>query len=178
MAEAAIGLGSNLGDRAGYLVAALQAIDERPDCSLVAVSSAYRTRPWGKTDQGEFLNLGAIIETRLAPLDLLAAVKGIEQALGRTAGERWGPREIDIDLLVMDGVSLESEMLTLPHPRMAERLFVLKPLAEIADQLIVRGQRVDELAAALKAKAGAGDCTIDAEASARILSGFRSIRGS
>tara|TARA_R110000803_G_scaffold66587_3_gene128119 strand:+ start:1758 stop:2294 length:537 start_codon:yes stop_codon:yes gene_type:complete len=178
MAEAALGLGSNLGDRAGHLAAALRAIDAQPDCSLVSVSSAYRTQPWGKTDQGEFLNLCAIIETRLTPLDLLGAVKGIEQALGRTAGERWGPREIDIDILMMDGLVLEDETLTLPHPRMAERLFVLVPLAEIAPDLVVAGQRADELAMALKTKAGADDCTIDAEASARIRSGLSPIRGS
>ncbi|MBU2606440.1 MAG: 2-amino-4-hydroxy-6-hydroxymethyldihydropteridine diphosphokinase [Alphaproteobacteria bacterium] len=178
MAEAAISLGSNLGDRAAYLAAALQAIDARPDCALVAVSSVYRTLPWGKTDQGEFLNLCAIIETRLAPLALLDVVKGIERTLGRTERERWGPREIDIDLLVFDGVTQDSEMLTLPHPRMAERLFVLAPLAEIAPGLVVAGQRVDELAAALETKVGAGDCAIDAEASARIRSELSPIRGS
>jgi 2-amino-4-hydroxy-6-hydroxymethyldihydropteridine diphosphokinase len=178
MAEAALSLGSNLGDRAGHLVAALQAIDARTDCSLVSVSSVYRTRPWGKTDQGEFLNLCALVETHLAPLDLLAAVKDIERALGRMERERWGPREIDIDLLVMEGAECETETLTLPHARMAERLFVLKPLAEIAPQLIVHGRRVDELAADLQTKAGAGDCTNDAEASARIHSRLLSIRGS
>lgn len=178
MAEAAISLGSNLGGRAGYLAAALHAIDARPDCALVAVSSVYRTQPWGKTDQGEFLNLCAIIDTCLAPLALLDVVKGIERTLGRRQGERWGPREIDIDLLVMDGAALESEALKLPHPRMAERLFVLAPLAEIAPELVVARQRVGALAMALKAKAGAGDCTIDAEASARIRSELSSIRGS
>lgn len=178
MAEAAISLGSNLGSRAGYLTSALHAIDARPDCSLVAVSSVYRTQPWGKTDQGEFLNLCAIIDTCLAPRALLDVVKRIERTLGRTQGERWGPREIDIDLLVFDGVTQDSEMLTLPHPRMAERLFVLAPLAEIAPGLVVAGQRVDELAAALETKAGAGDCTIDAEASARIRFELSSIRGS
>jgi 2-amino-4-hydroxy-6-hydroxymethyldihydropteridine diphosphokinase len=178
MAEVAISLGSNLGDRAAYLLAALQAINERPECSLISVSSVYRTQPWGKTDQGEFLNLCAIIHTRLAPLDLLGAVKGIEQALGRTAGERWGPREIDIDLLVIEGVTRESETLTLPHPRMAERLFVMAPLAEIAPDLVLGGQRMDELATALQTKAGAGDCTIDAEASARMHSELSRIRGS
>lgn len=178
MAEAAISLGSNLGDRTAYLVAALQAIDARPDCLLVSVSSVYRTQPWGKTDQGEFLNLCAIIDTSLAPLALLDVVKGIERTLGRTESERWGPREIDIDLLVFDGVTRESEVLTLPHPRMAERLFVLAPLAEIAPGLVVAGQRVDALAAVLETKAGAGDCTIDAEASARIRSGLSPIRGS
>lgn len=178
MAEAAISLGSNLGDRAAYLAAALRAIDVRPECSLISVSSVYRTQPWGKTDQGEFLNLCAIIETRLAPLALLDVVKGIERTLGRTEGERWGPREIDIDLLVIADVTCESETLTLPHPRMAERLFVLAPLAEIAPELVVAGQRVDELAMALKTKAGAGACKIDAAASARIRSEVSPIRGS
>ena len=178
MAEVAISLGSNMGDRAAYVVAALKAIDSRADCSLVSISSVYRTQPWGKTDQGEFLNLCAIIETRLAPLALLDVVKGIERTLGRTEGERWGPREIDIDLLVMEGVTRQSERLTLPHPRMVDRLFVLAPLAEIAPGLVVAGQRVDALAATLKTKAGADDCTIDAEASARLHSEVSMIRGS
>jgi len=178
MAEVAISLGSNIGDRAAYLAAALHAINARPDCALVSVSSVYRTLPWGKTDQGEFLNLCAIIDTRLGALSLLDVVKGLERTLGRTEGERWGPREIDIDLLVMEDVTRESDALTLPHPRMAERLFVLTPLAEIAPGLVLAGRRVDGLAAALQTKAGAGDCTIDAEASARIHSGLPSIRGS
>mgnify|MGYP003659155532 FL=1 len=168
MAEAALSLGSNLGDRAGFLAAALKAIDARPDCSLVSVSSVYRTRPWGRTDQGDFLNLCALVETRLAPLDLLAAMQGIEQALGRTAGERWGPRVIDIDVLVMDGVTLESEALTLPHPRMAERLFVLMPLAEIAPETKVAGKPVRQTARELEAAGRPDDCVMDVDASMTI----------
>jgi 2-amino-4-hydroxy-6-hydroxymethyldihydropteridine diphosphokinase len=168
MTEAAIALGSNLGDRTGFLAAALRALGSRADCSVRIVSSAYRTRPWGKTDQGEFINLCALIDTSLAPHDLLAAVKGIEKSLGRTATERWGPREIDIDLLAMTDVVLETKALSLPHPRMADRLFVMMPLAEIAPDLEFNGQRVAARADALRATAKPHDCVLDAAATAHL----------
>ena len=168
MAEAALGLGSNLGDRVGHLVTALRAIDALPGCFRVRSSSVYRTRPWGNTDQDDFLNLCAMIETDLAPLDLLAAVKGIERDLGRVERERWGPREIDIDILTMDGVTLESDVLTLPHARLTERLFVLMPLAEIAPDMMLNGTPIKETARALEAAGRPDDCVLDAEASATI----------
>jgi len=164
MTKAAIALGSNLGDRTGFLAAALRAIDALPGCELSMVSSAYKTRPWGKTDQGEFINMCALIETSLAPTDLLAAVKDVESSLGRTASERWGPREIDIDLLIMPGVEMRTGMLTLPHPRMSERLFVVAPLAEIAPGMMLGAQRMDARAAGLAAAARPNDCIVDDDA--------------
>ncbi|WP_051614823.1 2-amino-4-hydroxy-6-hydroxymethyldihydropteridine diphosphokinase [Hyphomonas chukchiensis] len=172
MAEAALGLGSNMGDRVDHLVTALRAIESIPGCFRVRSSSVYRTRPWGKTDQDDFLNLCALIETDLAPLDLLAAVKGIERDLGRVERERWGPREIDIDILTMDGVTLESDVLTLPHARINERLFVLMPLAEIAPGLVVNGVPVKETARALEAAGRPDDCVLDADATDAIRAAF------
>lgn len=123
---------------------AVDALDAMDRICVTARSSLYATPPWGVEDQPDFVNACALVETDLAPLDLLAACKDLEVALGRVPGARWGPRLIDIDVLWMDGVVLESERLTLPHPRMTERAFVLVPLAEIAPELVVRGRTVAE----------------------------------
>ena len=168
MTEAAIALGSNVGDRAGFLASALRAIGALPGCRLTRISSAYKTRPWGKTDQGEFINMCALLDTDLSPTDLLAAVKDVESSLGRTASERWGPREIDIDLLIIPGVEMRTEYLTLPHPRMSERLFVIAPLAEIAPDLTLGKQRMGAWVKALQAAARPNDCIVDDDATERI----------
>lgn len=123
---------------------AVDALDAMDRISVTARSSLYATPPWGVEDQPDFVNACALVETDLAPLDLLAACKDLEVALGRAPGARWGPRLIDIDVLWMEGVSLERERLTLPHPRMTERAFVLVPLAEIAPELVVSGRTVAE----------------------------------
>lgn len=141
--RSALAFGSNLGDSAGMIGRAIDALDAMTNVSVTARSSLYATPPWGVEDQPDFVNACALVETDLAPLELLAACKDLEVALGRVPGERWGPRLIDIDVLWMDGVSLESERLTLPHPRMTERAFVLVPLAEIAPDLVVGGQSVE-----------------------------------
>ena len=148
--RAALAFGSNLGDSAGMIGRAIDALDEMVDVSVTARSSLYATPPWGVEDQPDFVNACALVETDLAPLDLLSACKDLEVALGRVPGERWGPRLIDIDVLWMDSVSLESEHLTLPHPRMTERAFVLVPLAEIAPELVVGGRSVVDWCADLK----------------------------
>ncbi|QYJ01865.1 2-amino-4-hydroxy-6-hydroxymethyldihydropteridine diphosphokinase [Thalassovita mediterranea] len=150
MTRAALAFGSNLGDSAGMIGRAIDALDEMVDVSVTARSSLYATPPWGVEDQPDFVNACALVETDLAPLDLLSACKDLEVALGRVPGERWGPRLIDIDVLWMDSVSLESEHLTLPHPRMTERAFVLVPLAEIAPELVVGGRAVADWCADLE----------------------------
>jgi len=127
-----LGLGSNLGDRDAHLRAALAAL--APYVRIDRVSSVYETAPLHVLDQPDFHNIACRGETRLAPLALLRAAKGIERALGRVPGPRYGPRIIDIDLLLYDEATLETPELTLPHPRMAERAFVLVPLAEIAPE--------------------------------------------
>lgn len=142
-------LGSNMGDKAAYLTAARQAIGELPGTRVTSESSLYHTAPVGKTDQDWFLNQVLRVETRLAPRELLRSCLAIETKLGRVRLERWGPRVIDIDLLVYDDVTSDDEELTLPHPRMAERAFVLVPLAELDPELRVGGRSVAELLAAL-----------------------------
>lgn len=123
---------------------ALRALDARSDCRVVAVSRLYRTPPWGKTDQDWFFNACAEVETTLDPEALLAACLDIERAMKRVRMERWGPRTIDIDLLTFGDLNRASATLTLPHPRMTERGFVLKPLADFAADLAVEGRTVRE----------------------------------
>jgi 2-amino-4-hydroxy-6-hydroxymethyldihydropteridine diphosphokinase len=148
-----LALGGNVGDKAATLRKALRALDAEPDIALTAVSRLYRTAPWGKTDQEWFVNACALGLTSLAPEALLERVKALEVELGRVAAERWGPRVIDIDLIAYDDVSLKTERLTLPHPELFNRAFVLVPLAEIAPDLVIEGVLVGEAAARLKAEA-------------------------
>ena len=130
MARAFLGLGSNVGDRAEYLRHALRALAEQ--MKMVRVSSLYETEPWGYKDQPWFLNAVCEVETALRPEDLLAAVKQTERELGRTEGPRFGPRVADIDILCYDDPVVETPDLQIPHSRLADRRFVLVPLAEIA----------------------------------------------
>jgi 2-amino-4-hydroxy-6-hydroxymethyldihydropteridine diphosphokinase len=131
-----LGLGSNLGDRAAFLKAALEGIAALPGTEVVRVSAFRETEPWGVADQPRFLNAVAEIRTPLAPQDLLAALKRIEREVGRTCTFRWGPREIDIDLLLFGGRRLQAPGLTLPHPHILERDFVWQPLQEIAPDVV------------------------------------------
>lgn len=132
MARAGIGLGSNLGDPAANVRAAIEKLSEVG--TVAARSRLYRTKPWGRTDQPDFCNAAAIVETQLPPRELLERLKTLEQTLGRTPSERWGPRAIDFDILFYDGVLIDEPGLQLPHPRLLERAFVLVPLAEIDDR--------------------------------------------
>lgn len=143
-----LSLGSNLGDRDAYLSEAVNALAEVPGVALVATSSRHETDPVGEVDQPAFLNMAAEIETDLAPLELLNAVKAIESRLGRQPTYRWGPRVIDIDLILWEQCRFESETLVLPHPAFRDRAFVLKPLAEIAPGAVdpITGKTVAELA--------------------------------
>jgi len=145
--EAYIALGSNLGDARGNVQGALDAIARLPGTKLLGHSSLYLTPPWGLLEQPPFINAVARIDTALSPHDLLDALLAIERAAGRVrAGERWGPRTLDLDVLHMDGVLLEDERLTLPHPRIHERAFVLVPLNDLAPNLVLPGQgRVADL---------------------------------
>ncbi len=147
IAHAAIALGGNVGDVASAFAQALAALDAMPGVRVTARSSVWRTPPWGKTDQPDFLNMCALVETRLAPHDLLAACLALEAHAGRVRAERWGPRVLDVDVLTYGDVTLDDGRLTLPHPRMSERAFVLVPLAEIAPQMRLGGECVLELAA-------------------------------
>jgi 2-amino-4-hydroxy-6-hydroxymethyldihydropteridine diphosphokinase len=149
--RAALALGGNVGDVANAFVHALSALEANNGLRIVARSNVWRTPPWGKIDQPDFLNMCALVETQLSPRDLLALCLDVETQGGRIRKERWGPRLIDIDVLACDDVIWHDEALTLPHPRMSERAFVLVPLAEIAPDWMIEGVRVDALAAVVDA---------------------------
>ena len=151
--RAYIALGSNLGDSATLVRDAMVALGRLPGTRLVAASGLYLTPPWGMTEQPSFVNAVAGVETTLAPKALLEALLDTERAFGRVRdGERWGPRTLDLDLLLHGDRVLDEEGLTLPHPRLAERAFVLLPLAEIAPALDIPGKgRVADLLARLDA---------------------------
>lgn len=135
-----IGLGSNLSDPIAQLRAALAALGRLPSSRLVAVSRMYRNPPMGPADQPDYVNAVARLDTELSPRALLEALLGIEQAQGRVRdGERWGPRTLDLDLLVYGRSRLEEPGLTVPHPGLPARGFVLYPLREIAPELDVPG---------------------------------------
>nr|WP_279237543.1 2-amino-4-hydroxy-6-hydroxymethyldihydropteridine diphosphokinase [Dyella sedimenti] len=144
-------MGSNLGDARGHVLGALDALARLPGVRVLARSPLYLTPPWGVLEQPPFVNAVAHVDTVLAPQELLDALLVIERAAGRVRdGERWGPRTLDLDVLHMDGVEQADERLTLPHPRIHERAFVLLPLNDLAPGLELPGQgRVAELLAAL-----------------------------
>ncbi|GLQ52284.1 2-amino-4-hydroxy-6-hydroxymethyldihydropteridine diphosphokinase [Dyella flava] len=145
--RAYVALGSNLGDSRQQLFRAIAALASLPHTRMLAHSHIYRTPPWGVHDQPDFLNAVVALETPLAPHDLLDALLEIERTAGRERnGERWGPRILDLDLLHVAGETVNDERLTLPHPHLSERAFVLLPLNELAPELEIPGQgRVADL---------------------------------
>jgi 2-amino-4-hydroxy-6-hydroxymethyldihydropteridine diphosphokinase len=147
-----IGLGSNMGDRQANLRAALHAL--HPAVQVLAQSPVYETAPWGYTDQPDFLNQVVKAETELTPHALLDSLKSIETALGRTPTFRYGPRPIDLDILLYDDLVLDTTNLTLPHPRLTQRAFVLVPLADLAPDLRPPRSRktIRQMLAALEAQ--------------------------
>lgn len=130
-----LGLGSNVGDRASAIAGALRKLPVY-GLQVLARADLFETEPWGVTTQPRFLNSACIVSTPLPPLLVLGAVKAIERALGRTPTLRWGPRIIDIDLLIYKDVTMTTPELTLPHPGLTERASVLVPLAQIAPDLV------------------------------------------
>ena len=142
-----IGLGANLGHRAKNLRAALALLAAEEGVHVERVSSFYETAPWGGVAQPPFLNAAAMLVVDLPVSALLAVCQRIEQTLGRVRTVRWGPRCIDIDLLHVPGFTCQTTTLTLPHPYLTERAFVLLPLAEIAPTLVIFGKRVTDWAA-------------------------------
>jgi 2-amino-4-hydroxy-6-hydroxymethyldihydropteridine diphosphokinase len=140
VARAFVGLGANLGDRQGTMRRALELLAATGGVEVVAVSTLRETEPVGYTDQPSFLNGAAEVETTLRPRELLDALLDVERELGRERRKRWGPRTIDLDLLLYGGEQVDEPGLTVPHPRLHERRFALEPLAELDRGLEVPGR--------------------------------------
>ena len=155
--EACIALGGNIGDVAAAFSQAIAALNAVPGVHVLHISSNHTTAPVGPIPQASYLNAAAVLQTTLSPHDLLAALHTIERSHGRNRAteQRWGPRTLDLDLLTYGGLSIYEPGLTLPHPRLHERLFVLAPLAEIAPDLVVPGlgKSVEELKRANECRA-------------------------
>jgi 2-amino-4-hydroxy-6-hydroxymethyldihydropteridine diphosphokinase len=153
MAEALIALGGNVGDVRDTIRNALAMLDEGPQVRLITRSRSYLTPPWGDTNQPPFVNCCAALETTLSPHELLARVQEVERAFGRDRPNerRWGPRTLDIDIIAYDDVTVNDPDLTLPHPGVFERAFVLVPLADIAADREIAGVRVKDALAKVDA---------------------------
>lgn len=153
MTEAFVAFGGNVGDVRATIDRAIATFCDGEDVRLLVRSSDYRTRPWGVEHQPAFVNVCIAIETSLAARALLDRAQRVERALGRDRGmeRRWGPRPIDIDLVAYDDLALDEPDLTLPHPRLFERAFMLVPLAEIAPGRVIAGRRVRDALAQVDA---------------------------
>jgi 2-amino-4-hydroxy-6-hydroxymethyldihydropteridine diphosphokinase len=153
MTQALLALGGNVGDSRAILDRAVALLCDGVEVRLTARSSDYRTPPWGFKYQPPFVNLCIAVETTLDPRDLLARTQSVELQLGRDRAheKRNGPRTADIDILAYDDLALDLPNLTLPHPRLFERAFVLVPLAEIASDRLIAGRRIGDAARALEA---------------------------
>ena len=136
MAKVHMGIGSNLGDREGNVKKSLSMLEQR-GVAVMKLSSMYETKPWGVTDQPSFINAASVVETSLAPRDLLTALKDIEKRMGRLfTNTHWGPRVIDLDILFYEDRVINEPDLKIPHPLIAQRSFVLDPLFEIAPETV------------------------------------------
>jgi len=140
-----LSLGSNIGDSVNYLDKAVDILDKHELIHNIKVSSYYQTDPVGYLDQDVFVNIAVCLETDLSPYELLEVCQEIEEALERVRVVRWGPRTIDVDIILFDDVQMTDEKLTIPHPRMHERAFVLVPIAELDNTLIVLNKSIKSL---------------------------------
>lgn len=146
MHTAYLGLGSNIGDKKKFLYDAIKYLYQHEHVVITKLSSLYETVPWGYTDQDIFMNLVVEIETTLNPFELLDLCQEVENSLGRVREFKWGPRVIDVDVLLYDEEVIQHERLILPHPYMLERDFVMIPLAEVNSNLVVNHQKVSDVA--------------------------------
>jgi 2-amino-4-hydroxy-6-hydroxymethyldihydropteridine diphosphokinase len=138
--RAYVGLGSNLGDREQVIADAVSLLGEHPEIDVLVTSALRETEPWGPVVQPRFLNGAVSVETTLAPRALLEALLDVERRLGRVRDERWGPRTIDLDLLLYGDAVVDEPGLTVPHPRLRERAFALEPLLELDPSLVIPRQ--------------------------------------
>jgi 2-amino-4-hydroxy-6-hydroxymethyldihydropteridine diphosphokinase len=134
--RAYLAIGSNLGDRLAHLQSAVDGLAREPGVSVVAVSPVYETEPVGGPEQPEYLNAVVAVETELGPRALLAVGRRIEESARRVRAQRWGPRTLDVDILLVGDLRVDEPDLQVPHPRMWERAFVLAPLADVAPELV------------------------------------------
>lgn len=140
--DAVIALGSNIGDKFANMAKAMEHLDGHSEIKVLKRSRNFKTPPWGKTDQDWFANAVITIATALSPHDLLHVCQAIEKDLGRVVVEKWGPRVIDLDILVYQDVELTDDRLVLPHPYITERGFVLAPFADVAPNYQLKGQSI------------------------------------
>ena len=141
-ANAYIGLGGNVGDVRAHMAAALDRLDAVDGVSVVETSALYKTPPWGVTNQPWFINSCAALNCTIPPIELLRLCLETERALKRVRIKRWGPRTIDLDVLLIDGFRAEGEGFSVPHPRMHERAFVMVPMSDIAPRRRIKGRAV------------------------------------
>ena len=144
MTVAVLGFGGNIGDSRKMIAAAIERLAANSRITIEDVSALYLTPPWGKTDQPPFLNAAARIDTSLPPRLLLNAILDVERDLGRERIERWGPRTIDIDILLYGSVEIDEPFLHIPHPRLTERAFALKPLIDVMPDATIGGRSAQE----------------------------------
>lgn len=146
LTHAALGIGGNLGDTQQNLINVISNLAHQLDVEVLSVSKLYKTPPWGQTDQPAFLNACLLVETSLTARLLLDKCLDIEQKLGRVRAERWGPRQVDIDILYFGDEVIVEEGLEVPHPRMTDRAFVMQPLSDIAPDKLISGKLVSQWA--------------------------------
>lgn len=137
-----LGLGTNMGDRVDHLKRACALLDENKDIRISKKSKIYETKAWGYTEQADFLNICIELKTSLSPKELHKVCQYVEEALHRKRIIRWGPRTIDVDILFFNDIILDDENLTIPHPRIQDRAFVLIPLLDLNDELTIKGKTI------------------------------------
>jgi 2-amino-4-hydroxy-6-hydroxymethyldihydropteridine diphosphokinase len=144
MIKAYLGLGTNMGERLNFLNEACKLINENSNISITKKSKVYETKAWGYTEQADFLNLCLEINTDLSPMELLKSCQNIELELKRERVLRWGPRTIDIDILFYNDIISNNEILTIPHPRIHKRAFVMIPLMDLNENLVINNNTIKE----------------------------------
>jgi 2-amino-4-hydroxy-6-hydroxymethyldihydropteridine diphosphokinase len=149
--DATLGLGSNIGDRVGNIEEAIERLTADGGVKLVARSRFYRTAPWGVTDQDWFVNVCIAVKTDVPVRELLARSQAVENDMARVRTRRWGPRNIDVDILTFREQKIDEPDLIVPHPRIAERAFVLVPLKDVAPDLTIGGASIDQMLSMLDA---------------------------